>query len=98
MTTNSLMILRRQLAELDGILADAHGDLNAIRGRERLARWKIQTLALLRDAVGAAAAQRFSATHVGPSFTQDLLEELTDEAEPYRTCLSVLIESLEKSS
>jgi hypothetical protein len=96
MTANTLMILRRQLAELDGILADAQGDLNAIRGRERLGNWKVQTLGLLRYAVGAAAAQRFSAIHVGPSFTQDLLEELTDEVEPYRNCLSAIIESLEQ--
>ena len=91
-------MLRGQIAELDGILAEAQGNLNAVRGEERLARWRVQTIAVLSKCLGPDAAQRFSAIQPGPSFTQDLLEELADEAELYRNDLATLMENLKKQS
>ena len=41
-------------------------------------------------------AQRFSDTRPGPSFTNDLLEELSDEVETYRGFLLSLAQQLKK--
>jgi len=91
-----VQVLRRHIGELDTILDAAQGDLNAVRGSERVAKWKAQTVTVLAQCLGPDAARRFSAIKPGPSFTQDLLEELADEAELYRHALATLIEGLNK--
>jgi hypothetical protein len=94
----ALEVLRRQLAELDVVLRQAQQDLNAVRGTERVAQWKARTAALIADLVGPFAAKRLADKQAGPSFTQDLLEELSDEAEGYRTILVALIDEVNKQS
>jgi hypothetical protein len=84
-------MLHRQIAELDGILDQARQDLNAVRGSERVALWKARTVPLLEQHVSRDAAQRFATRQPGPSFSQDLLEELGDEVETYRALLLELI-------
>ena len=84
-------VLRRQVAELDGIHEQAKQDLNAVRGTERVAQWKARTVPLLLENLGRDTAQRFRDQHAGPSFSQDLLEELGDEVEMYRAFLLSLM-------
>jgi hypothetical protein len=82
-----LEVIEGQLRELDAILKQATQDLNTVAGRERVAKWKAKTVPLLAQHVGQQEAQEFAGKHPGPSFTNDLIEELTDEAEFYRTLL-----------
>jgi hypothetical protein len=84
-------MLHRQIAELEVILEQAQQDLNAVRGSERVTQWKARTVPLLIEHVGREAAQRFADRKPGPSFSQDLLEELGDEVDMYRTFLLELI-------
>jgi hypothetical protein len=86
----ALGMIERQLAELEAILRRAEQDLNTVAGVERLAKWKAKTVPLLAQSVGPQEAQRFATTQPGPSFTSDLLEELGDEVEVYRTFLLAL--------
>jgi hypothetical protein len=92
----ALEMLRRQIAELDVVLRQSQQDLNAVRGGERLAHWKARTVPLIAEVAGPAAAKRLADKQAGPSFTQDLLEELSDEAEGYRTILMALIDEVNK--
>jgi F0F1-type ATP synthase membrane subunit b/b' len=80
-------MLRQQRAELESIFEHAQQDLNAVRGSERVRQWKARTVTLLAEHLGREAAQRLAGRQAGPSFSQDLLEELADEVETYRTCL-----------
>jgi hypothetical protein len=90
----ALRTIEQQLAELAAILSQAEQDLNTVAGGERLAKWKARTVPLLAQAVGPQEAQRFAATQPGPSFTSDLLEELSDQVEVYRTFLQALARRL----
>jgi hypothetical protein len=87
-------MLRQQLLELDGILAQAQKDLNTVAGNERVLKWKAGTIPLLAEHLGPPAAQRLAATSPGPSFTSDLLEELSDHIEVYRNVLQGLLKEL----
>ncbi len=85
-------MLQQQLAELDAIEKDtvtAH--LNTIRGIEDVQKWKARTAPLIAQHLGAAAAKRFADTKPGPSFTNDLFEEFSDEVDVYRTAIRALI-------
>ncbi|WP_447973655.1 hypothetical protein [Nitrospira sp. Kam-Ns4a] len=95
-TDSAMEMIRRQVKELDQIVAQAMKDLNAIRGIETMRKWKARTAGLLAEQVGAAEAQRFSAKGTGPAFANDLQEEMQDEAEEYRTFLLSLLEDLRK--
>ncbi len=94
----SLEIIEGQLRELDAILKQANKDLNTVAGSERVAKWKAKTVALLAQCVGQREAQEFARKHPGPSFTNDLLEELTDEVEFYRGLLVALAKTLQPSA
>ena len=65
-----------------------------VAGDERVAKWKVRTVALLTEAVGPAEGQKFAAIHPGPSFTNDLVEEFNDLIDGYRTPLAALIGAL----
>jgi hypothetical protein len=85
-------MLEAQLKELDAIEKDtvtAH--LNTIRGIEDVQKWKARTAPLIAQHLGAAAAKRFAETKPGPSFTNDLFEEFSDEVDVYRTAIRALI-------
>lgn len=89
-------LIERQIAELDKIVAQASKDLNTVAAKERLAKWKVQTVPLLAQVVGQEEAQRFWRMDPGPSFTNDLVEELGDEAETYRNALTAMARELKK--
>jgi hypothetical protein len=90
MTHPALVMIQQQLKELDLIFAQASKDLNTVAASERVAKWKAKTVPLIAQHVGASDAQRFAETKPGPSFTNDLLEELGDEVELYRDRLTAL--------
>ena len=92
----ALEMLHAQLKELEAILKRAESDLNTVGGSERVAMWKARTIPLLAAHLGQQEAQRFSDTRTGPSFTNDLLEELSDEVETYREFLLSLAQQLKK--
>lgn len=90
----ALAMLQGQLDELDAILKRAQRDLNTVGGSERVAAWKARTTPLLAAHLGPQDAQRFSQVRPGPSFTNDLVEELGDEVETYRDFLLSLARQL----
>jgi len=88
----TLAMLQKQLAELDAIEKDTvTTHLNTIRGIEDMQKWKARTTPLIAQHLGAAAAKRFADTKPGPSFTNDLFEEFSDEVDIYRTAIHALI-------
>jgi hypothetical protein len=91
-------MLRRQSAGLESIFERAQQDLNAVRGSERVIQWKARTVTLLAEHLGHEAAQRLGSRQAGPSFSQDLLEELSEEVETYRTVLLALAKELDQPS
>jgi hypothetical protein len=90
--------LQRQLHELDALAEQTRTDLNTVAGTERVAKWKVATVALLMEAVGSQEGEIFSGIHPGPSFTNDLLEEFTDLIDCYRTPLAALVKRLSQAS
>ncbi|MGA6827843.1 hypothetical protein ACO9S2_09550 [Nitrospira sp. NS4] len=89
-----LAIVQQQVKELDAIAKQTLEDLNTVAGTERVAKWKARTVALLTDAIGAQAVQKFAAIQQGPSFTNDLVEEFSDLIDSYRTPLTALAKQL----
>jgi len=92
---SAIEMIKRQIDEGNTILKQAIQDLNTVRGHERVAAWKKRTVELLAQELGPKDAQRFAATSAGPSFTNDLVEELSDEVEVYRSFLQTLARQLE---
>ena len=88
-------IIDGQLRELDAIVKRLLQDLNSAAGTERLAKWQVGTATLLKPHVGEAEATRFARMKPSPSFTNDLVEELTDQAEEYRTALKALAKKVQ---
>jgi len=95
---SGIEMLQRQLLELDTILAQAQKDLNTVAGKERVAKWKARVIQVLESEFGPATAKRMAGTTPGPSFTSDMLEELNDEADVYRSFLLKLMEEVKKGS
>lgn len=93
-----LDIVQGQLRELDAILKQTIEDLNTVAGSERVAKWKAKTMPLLAQYVGQREAQEFAGKRPGPSFTNDLLEEFTDEVDFYRGLLVSLVKKLSLAS
>lgn len=89
-----LVVIHRQIAELDALAAQTMSDLNTVAGTERVAKWKARTVALISNTVGYEEGQTFALLRPGPSFTNDLLEEFTDLVDCYRTPLVVLARRL----
>lgn len=94
----ALDMLEQQIKELDEILAQASSDLNTVAGVERVAKWKNCTIPLITQHVGPKEAQQFFNTRPGPSFTNDLLEELSDEVDVYRSFLTAMVKDLKTRS
>lgn len=92
--SKGLAVVQQQIKELDALAKQTLEDLNTVAGDERVAKWKVRTVALLTEAVGAAEGQKFSAIHPGPSFTNDLVEEFNDLIDGYRTPLAALAKQL----
>ncbi len=90
----ALDMLEQQVKELDVLFAQAGSDLNTVAGVERVAKWKTRTTPLIAQHLGPKEAQRFANTRQGPSFTNDLLEELSDEVDVYRSVLTAMVKEL----
>lgn len=92
--SKGLAVVQQQIKELDALAKQTLTDLNTVAGDERVAKWKVRTVALLTEAVGPAEGQKFAAIHPGPSFTNDLVEEFNDQIEAYRAPLATLAKQL----
>jgi hypothetical protein len=93
----ALAMIQQQIKELDVILEQATRELNTVAGKERVEKWKARTIPLIAQHMGPQEAQRFSAKQPGPSFTNDLLEELGDDVELYRSYLLDLAATIKKT-
>lgn len=83
-------MIDQQVKELDAIAKRAIQDFNTTLGTERVGQWKIRTVALLRQHAGQPAADELARKTPGMSFTNDLIEEFTDEVDSYRSYLVAL--------
>lgn len=87
-------LIDRQVKELDAIAKQTTQDLNTVLGSERIAKWKARTVALLQQHVGKQEADELARKNPGPAFTNDLIEEFTDEVDCYRSHLTALAKRL----
>ena len=94
---SAIEMITRQIDEVNIIFKQTMQDLNTVRGHERVTSWKKRTVEMLAQHLGQKEAQRFASTTPGPSFTNDLAEELGDEIEVYRTFLQTLARQLEQA-
>jgi len=91
-------MLEAQLRELDAIEKEAvTQSMNTVRGAEEVHKWKARTVALIAQQIGPQAARPLADARPGPSFTNDLFEEFSDEVELYRERLRALLKSLPAS-
>jgi len=91
-------MLQKQLKELDTIFQETMETLNTVSGAERVAKWKIRTIALITESLGQKEGQRFAALQPGPSFTNDIMEEFTDLIDYFRTPLADLAKQLAQAA
>jgi hypothetical protein len=88
-------VLEAQLKELDAIEKETvTQSMNIVRGTEQVRKWKTRTVALIAQQIGPQAAQPLAGAKPGPSFTNDMFEEFSDEVEVYRVSLRDLMKSL----
>ena len=92
--SSAATIIDQQVKELDGIEKRTIQDFNTTLGTERVGQWKIRTVALLQQHAGQAEANGLSRKKPGMSFTNDLIEEFSDEVECYRSYLVTLAKRL----
>jgi hypothetical protein len=95
--SKGLTVVRQQMDELELLEKQTLQDLNTVAGTERLAKWKVRTVARITDSVGDREGKTFASVHPGPSFTNDLLEEFTDLVECYRAPLRGLVKQLSQA-
>jgi hypothetical protein len=93
-----LTLVQQQLKELDSIFQETMETLNTVAGVERVAKWKVTTVALITESLGQKEGQKFAALQPGPSFTNDLVEEFTDLIDYFRTPLSDLAKRLAQAA
>ena len=95
----ALLVIQHQLKELDSIYQDTmEMSLNTVAGTERVAKWRVRTIALLTESVGEKAAQEFARLQPGMVFTNDLVEEFTDLVDCFRLPLNALGQQLSKAA
>lgn len=88
-------LLETQLKELDAIEKEAVTEsMNTVGATERVHKWRARTVALIAQQMGPEAARPLADAKPGPSFTNDLFEEFSDEVELYRQHLRTLIKGL----
>ncbi len=92
--SKGLAVVRQQMDELETLQKQTLQDLNTVAGAERIAKWKVRTVALISNAVGPLEGQAFARIQPGPSFTRDLVEEFADLVECYRSPLMILAKRL----
>ncbi|HEX6950572.1 MAG TPA: hypothetical protein VF127_13305 [Nitrospira sp.] len=97
-SNKALVMIQQQLKELDVIYQDTmEGSLNTVSGTERLAKWRVRTIALLTESVGEKEAQEFARLQPGMVFTNDLVEEFTDLVDCFRVPLKTLGQQIFKA-
>jgi len=97
-THKGLLVIQQQLKELDTIYQDTmEGSLNTVFGTERVAKWRVRTVALLAETLGEKAAQDFARIQPGMVFTNDLVEEFTDLVDCFRVPLTALGKQLSQA-
>ncbi|MDR4481182.1 MAG: hypothetical protein R3B37_15715 [Nitrospira sp.] len=87
-------MIDQQVKELDAIAKRAVQDFNTTLGAERMGHWKTRTVALLQQHAGQKEADELARKNPGIAFTNDLIEEFTDEVECYRSFLVTLAKRL----
>lgn len=93
-TSKGLTVVRQQIDELESLKKQTLHDLNTIAGTERIAKWKVRSVALITDAIGSLEGRAIARIQPGPSFTNDLVEEFADLVECYRSPLIILAKRL----
>jgi hypothetical protein len=97
-SNKAILVIQQQLKELDAIYQDTmEMSLNTVSGTERVAKWRVRTVALLAETVGEKAAQDFARLQPGMVFTNDLVEEFTDLVDCFRVPLSALAKQLSQA-
>lgn len=97
-THKALLVIQQQLKELDTIYNETlEGSINTVFGTERVAKWRVRTVALLAETLGEKAAQDFARIQPGMVFTNDLVEEFTDLVDCFRMPLSALGKQLSQA-
>jgi len=88
-------LLEAQLKELDAIEKETTTQsMNTVRGAEFVQTWKAKTVALIAQHIGPQAAKRLADAKPGPSFTNDLFEEFSDEVDVYRQAVRAVMKDL----
>jgi hypothetical protein len=96
---NALLLIQQQLKELESIYHDTmQMSLNTVAGTERVAKWRVRTIALLAESVGDKASQDFARLQPGMVFTNDLVEEFTDLVDCFRVPLKALAQQISQAS
>lgn len=95
--SKGLAMVRQQIDELGTLEKQTLQDLNTVAGAERLAKWKVRTVALISNTVGPLEGQAFARIQPGPAFTNDFVEEFTDLVECYRSPLMILAKRLSQT-
>jgi hypothetical protein len=90
MSEKTASMIDQQVKELDAIAKRTVQDFNTVLGAERMGQWKVRTVTLLQQFAGKKEADELASTDPGPSFTNDLILEFTDEVESYRSYLVAL--------
>ena len=95
----ALLGIQQQLKELDLIYRDTmEGSLNTVSGTERVAKWRVRTIELLKESVGGTASQDFARLQPGMVFTNDLVEEFTDLVDCFRIPLTTLRDQISQAA
>jgi hypothetical protein len=90
-SNKALSVIQQQLKELDVIYRETlEGAINTVAGTERVAKWRVRTIALLTESVGEKEAQEFGRLQPGMVFTNDLVEEFTELVDCFRIPLKAL--------
>ncbi|HEX9743199.1 MAG TPA: hypothetical protein VGA17_10465 [Nitrospiraceae bacterium] len=91
----AVTMLRKQLQELDAIEKEAvTQSMNTVGATELVHKWKARTVALIAQQISPQAAQPLAGAKPGPSFTNDLFEEFSDEVELYRLAVRAVMKDL----
>ncbi|MFO0774778.1 MAG: hypothetical protein U0172_08950 [Nitrospiraceae bacterium] len=91
----ALDALEQQAKALEAIAKQTLQDLNTVAGTERLTKWQAATTALLKQHGSEKIAMSFSLTKPGPSFTNDLVEEFSEDVDVYRNALKAARKAVE---
>ena len=94
MSEKAASVIDQQVKELDAIAKQTVQDFNTVLGAERMGQWKARTVTLLQQLAGQKAADELARRNPGMAFTNDLIEEFTDEVECYRSYLVTLAKRL----